>query len=184
MGQPHHPLGLPIIEAAAPSFGVAVTQATMHSADEIDRAFDNLTHQPNGGLLVLPDPDTVQSRANRSFGRSTSHTRGLPISVLCHSGGLMAYGTDPRDCTDKQRLTLITSYAASNPGDLPVQYSSKFELVVNLKTAKALGLTIPEQLLAARRRGDRMKRREFITLLGGAAAAGRSRRGRSSRRCR
>jgi putative ABC transport system substrate-binding protein len=139
---------LRIIEASAPSFGVVVTQVSVHSADEIERAVENFARQPNAALLVLPDPATVVNRA-RIVGLAAQHRipAVYPFRYFVDSGGLMSYGTVPTDQYRQAASYVDRILKGANPGELPVQQPAKFELVVSLKTAKALGLTIPESFL-------------------------------------
>ena len=95
-----------------------------------------------------------------------------PFRFFTELGGLLSYGNDLVDNFRRAATYADRILKGAKPSELPVQAPVKFELVINLKTAKALGLDVPLHAPAARRRGDRMmKRREFITLLGGAAAA-------------
>ena len=92
------------------------------------------------------------------------------------AGGLMSYGTSHRRrLSSGRRLHRPASLTGAKPADLPVIQPTKFELVINLKAARRSGIEFPPHAARSRRRGDRVKRREFITLLGGAAAAGRCR---------
>jgi putative ABC transport system substrate-binding protein len=141
---------LPLIQAAGRSFGVDVFAHSVHDTGEIEGIISALASEPNGGLIAIPSPlvtqkrDLIVSLANRSR---------LPtifaLRYYADAGGLASYGVDNLDLYRRAGSYVDRILKGEKPSDLPVQQATKFQLVINLKTAKALGLTVPSALLAA-----------------------------------
>jgi putative ABC transport system substrate-binding protein len=135
------------IEAAATSYGIRVIWMPYHPA-ELERAIAAFAADPNGGLIVLPGEGIRQSR--RIISRLAAQYR-LPAiyqdDTFAKGGGLMSYGPNFPDIVRQTASYVDKILRGAKVGDLPVQFPTRFELVVNLKTAKAIGLTIPESFL-------------------------------------
>jgi len=140
---------LPSIQAAAFSFAVQVNAAPVHAKDEIEGVIAAQTRDPGGGLIVMPD---VSNDVNRELIIAMAARYSVPAMYFnrffTELGGLISYG-DVRS----EQFRLAAGYIdrilkGEKPADLPLQVPTKFELIINLKTAKALGLTIPDKLLA------------------------------------
>ena len=136
------------IEAVAPSFGVTVAQAGVHGAEEIEQAINAFAREPGAGLIVVPDPATVNNR-ERLIALAARHRipAVYPFRFFVASGGLLSYGTVSTEQYRQAASYVDRILKGANPGDLPVHQPTKFELIVNLKAAKAMGLTIPETFL-------------------------------------
>jgi len=136
------------IEAAAPSFGVQLTRTDVRNTAEIERAINAFAQQPNGALLVAPNAVTILHR-DLIIALAARHRLPAiyPYRFFAASGGFISYGVDLPGLYRQAASYVDRILKGTKPGDLPVQLASKFELVVNLKTAKALGLTIPEPFL-------------------------------------
>jgi putative tryptophan/tyrosine transport system substrate-binding protein len=131
-------------QAVAPSLGVAVTAVDIHEGGEIERAIATLAGQPDGGLIVMPHPNTVANRASIIVLAARYRLPAIyPYRYFATEGGLLSYGPDQIDQFRGAATYVDRILRGEKPGDLPVQAPTKFELVVNLKTAKALGLNIP-----------------------------------------
>jgi putative tryptophan/tyrosine transport system substrate-binding protein len=137
------------IEALAPTFGLEAISLDGRNAAEMEHAIAQLAEQADTGLLVLPNvPNSVERQT--IFSLTLQHR--LPaiyrFSFFAKEGGLISYGFDNVDLFRRGAAYVARILNGEKPGDLPVQAPIKFELIVNLKTAKALGLTIPPNLLA------------------------------------
>jgi putative tryptophan/tyrosine transport system substrate-binding protein len=136
------------IEAAAPSFAVKVTAAPVHDASEIEHAITVAGREPNGGLIV--DEDAFNF-THRELIVALAAQHRLPAVYPYRSffgiGGLLSYGVDFGGLFRQAAVYIDRIFKGAKPADLPVQQPSKFELFVNLKTAKDLGLTVPRSLL-------------------------------------
>jgi putative ABC transport system substrate-binding protein len=137
------------IEAAAPHLSVTPIRAAVRDTADVDRVFDALAREPNGGLMVLPDISMTNYR-QAIIGLAARHRVPAiyPFRYFAVSGGLMSYGTDLAEVSWRAAAYVDRILKGEKPGDLPVQAPTKYEFVINLKTAKALGLTVPPTLLA------------------------------------
>ena len=136
-------------EAVAPALGVRLTMSPVRDGTEIERAVQDFAQQSNGGLVVQPDPVT---NAHRKLIISLAVQHRLPAvygyRYFVTDGGLISYGIDPADPYRQAASYIHRILMGEKPADMPVQQPTKFELVINLKTAKAIGITVPPMLLA------------------------------------
>ncbi len=136
------------IEPVAPSFGVRLLVSPIRDAAEIDRVMAAVSGEPKGGVIVSPDAFTI---ANRGLITSLAARYRLPAVYAYRSfavdGGLLSYGHDLNEPWRRAPSYIDKILRGASPADLPIQQPIKFELVINLKTAKTLGLTIQPQLL-------------------------------------
>jgi putative ABC transport system substrate-binding protein len=138
---------MPSIQAAASSFAVEVSAAPVHAKDEIEGVIAGLALKRGGGLIVLPDPFNV---ANRDLIIALAARYGVPAiyfnRFFAESGGLMIYGSPFAEFFRQAAGYVDRILKGTKCSDLPVQAPTKFEFIINLKTAKALGLPVPLQL--------------------------------------
>jgi putative tryptophan/tyrosine transport system substrate-binding protein len=136
------------IEAAVPSFGVDFVAAPVHSPAEIETALTKLGHDAGGGLIVIPEAFTSLHRdLIIALAARYRLPAVYPYRHFVEAGGLMSYGTDTADEYRQAASYVSTILRGAKPADLPVQAQIKYEFVINLKSAKTLGLDIPLSLL-------------------------------------
>ena len=137
-----------IIQAVAPSLGVELRPIDTRDSGEIERAIVTFAQSPNGGLIIAGTPPALVHR-DLIITLAAHHQLPAvyPLPFMAHSGGLIAYGPDSVSPYRSAAAYVDRILKGEKPADLPVQAPTKYELVVNLKTAKALGLTIPQSVL-------------------------------------
>jgi putative ABC transport system substrate-binding protein len=134
----------PSFETAARSLKVAPIVAPVHNDGEIETAIIALGREPGGGLVVMPDTSMNAHRAPIILAAARNNVPAVHFSSdFARDGGLLSYGPDLVDTWRRAASYVDRILRGEKPGDLPVQFPTKFEMVVNLKTAKALGLTVP-----------------------------------------
>jgi len=140
---------LGVIQALAPSFGVELTPIGVREPGEIERGISAIAHGPNGGVIVTGSPLAV---IHRELIIALAARHRLPAvyfyRFFVREGGLISYGPDSIDPYRRAAGYVDRILKGEKPANLPVQAPTKFELAINLKTAKALGLKIPDRLLA------------------------------------
>jgi putative ABC transport system substrate-binding protein len=139
---------LPSIEAAAHVLDTELIVTPVHAPDDIDETFASMARRPGGGLLVMPNAFTFVNR-ERIVAQAARYRipTVYPFVDFVKAGGLLYYGVDVADMFRRAAPYVDRILRGTKPADLPVQAPTKFELVINLKTVKALGLAVPPTLL-------------------------------------
>jgi putative tryptophan/tyrosine transport system substrate-binding protein len=140
---------MPSIQAAAASFAIQASAAPIHATDEIEGVIARL-RDPGGGLLIMPDTFNL---TNRGLILALAARYGVPVvsnnPIYAESGCLITYGVDFTELFRQAAGYIDRILKGAVPADLPVQNPTKFELVINLKTANAMGLKVPQSLSAS-----------------------------------
>jgi putative ABC transport system substrate-binding protein len=134
------------LAAVAPTFKVEAWGAPVHNATEIEQSIEALAREPNGALFVAGVPENLELIL-RLAARHHLPTMG-PFRFFPARGGLMSYGFDDLDQFRQAASYVDRILKGAKPGELPVQYPTKYQLVINLKTARELGLDISPALLS------------------------------------
>jgi putative ABC transport system substrate-binding protein len=138
----------PAFEATARLFKVELIAAPVHGATEIETVIASLGREPGGGLVVPPDTFTLIHRAPIILLSARNNVPAVyGVSVYSREGGLLSYGPDIVDIYRRSASYVDRILRGTKPAELPVQLPTKFEMVLNAKTAKALGLTVPQSIL-------------------------------------
>jgi putative tryptophan/tyrosine transport system substrate-binding protein len=137
------------LKAAAASYGVEGIAAPVHDSSDLEAAFAAQAREPNGSLILMPD-SFLNAHGLEITSLAARYRRPVvyPYRLFTKMGGLLSYGNDVFDNYRRAAGYADRILKGEKPADLPVQAPTRFELVINLKTAKALGLEIPPTLLA------------------------------------
>jgi putative tryptophan/tyrosine transport system substrate-binding protein len=139
---------LPAFEAAARTFKVEPIVSRVHSEAEIETVMTSLGREPRGGLVVMPDGFMYVHRAPIILLAARYNVPAVYYNnFFSKDGGLLSYGADAVDIHRRSASYVDRILRGAKPAELPVQVPTKFEMAVNLKTAKALGLTVPQSIL-------------------------------------
>jgi putative ABC transport system substrate-binding protein len=136
------------LNAAARAFAVQVFRTEVRNVLDIVRAIDAFAAEPDGALLFAPD-NTIVSHRETIFQLAAQHRLPaiFPATYYAREGGLMSYGPNPLELYRGAATYVDRVLRGAKVSELPVQFPTKFELVINLKTAKALGLAVPPSIL-------------------------------------
>jgi putative ABC transport system substrate-binding protein len=139
---------MPSLETAARSLKVVLIMAPVHSDAEIETAIIALGREPGGGLVVISDVFTAAHRAPIISAAARNNVPAVYApSFFARDGGLLSYRADPVDIYRRAASYVDRILRGAKPAELPVQFPTKFEMIVNRKTATALGLTVPPSIM-------------------------------------